>query len=676
VRADPTDSIGNDGSDTGIFAQRFDATGVTHSGEFQVNSYTTNDQFMPSVAIDRAGDFVITWTSDLQDGNSLGVYAQRYDGGGSRQSNEFHVNTYTTDARFSPTAAIDGVGDFVIAWESNLQNGDFYGIFAQHYQVDVAPVLSQVEANFLNAIASQTTPVTSTLSTFDQDNNTWAGATIQISINYQSGQDVLGFTNIGTINGSWNASTGTLTLSGTDTISNYRAALRNVTYHNTSGSPNTSAIRTIEFQANDGFLLSNVVTRDLTVATASAPAVLAGVSGTGTYFENATPLALGPNLTINDPDSLTLASATVSFVGWQSEDRTDFNKIFALPHVFTQDLVAHTALFTINGVDTVDHYQTLLQSVVYWDVSNNPNTTTRVATFQVNDGQTNSNPVTRNTIAGPINDLPLFSAIESNALFYKANDPAFPPQSISSTLLIGDADSNNLTQATIQISAGYQNNVNGHDLLSFTNQLGIVGSFSAATATLTLMGNTSVSNYRTAIRSVAFSSSGTNVSTANRTLSIIGTDDSGTGTAISLAITRTVTVSTTNLPPALTGVPTTALAYVRGTAPVLVAPNALVLDSDSINLTSATIQVTGNYQNGQDVLAGTSALGVTTSFNAVTGTLTLSGQSSLANYQTILQSVTYKTNTAGASTLTRTLTFILNDGLTTGSTVTRNITLT
>src|SRR5437867_2874010 len=52
--------------------------------EFRVNTYTTGDQrtFIESpgsVATDAAGDFVVTWSSFGQTGDSgWGVYAQRY----------------------------------------------------------------------------------------------------------------------------------------------------------------------------------------------------------------------------------------------------------------------------------------------------------------------------------------------------------------------------------------------------------------------------------------------------------------------------------------------------------------------------------------------------------------------------------------------------------------------
>jgi hypothetical protein len=294
----------------------------------------------------------------------------------------------------------------------------------------------------------------------------------------------------------------------------------------------------------------------------------------------------------------------------------------------------------------------------------------------VTDGLSTSNAVTRNIAVAVFNHAPVLSAIEPTSLFYKANDPAFPPQPISSSLLVGDADSNNCTKAVVQITSGYQSDANGKDVLSFVNQNGITGSWNAASGTLTLTGTSSDSNYRTALRSVTFSTSGTNVSTTNRVLTITTNDDALPTPATSAAITRTVTVATTNSPPILTGIPNTALAYVRGSAAILLGPNAIVIDSDSINLAGATVQVLINNQPSHDVLAATGVGGITSSFNAATGTLTLSGISLLANYQTVLRSVTFKTNTASASTATRTIAFTLNDGLATSSTVIRNISLT
>lgn len=656
-----------DGGGFGIDARAFNANGDPQGAQFRVNTYTVGNQRNARVAMDAAGDCVIAWESALQDGSGYGVYAQRFSSLGAAYGNEFRVNTTTQSDQSLPAVAMDAAGDCVIAWQSNSQDGDKYGVYAQRYRQDVSPWMSQIEADPLNAAGSLSTPMTSSLLIFDSDNTTLTGATIQISINDHSDQDVLSFVNTATITGTWNAATGTLTLTGTDTVSNYRTALRKVTYHNTSASPNTSVTRTIDFQVTDGLLLSNIVSRDLTVVTTSTPAILSGVSGTGTYVESSSAITLGPNLVISDPGTTNLASATVSFTNWQAEDRVTFNNVFALQHSFTQNLTNHTASLVISGIDTVDHYQTLLRTVAYSDVSSNPVTSNRVASFTVSDGLSTSNLLTRQIAVVSVNNRPSISAIETAPLICQANNSAslIP---ISATLLVSDPDSTNLTKAVLTIL-----NFQSGDKLSFTTLNGITGSFDAVHGILTLTGTSGVGNYRTALRSVIFSTTGI---VGTRTLSITTTDDFSPSHATSTAITRPVTVTTANIPPALTGVTNAALGYVRGTASKVVAPGLVTLDSDGINLASATIQIISNYQNGQDVLGFAAGFGVTGSFNSSTGTLTLTGVSSLANYQTLLRSVTFKTNSAAANTSPRTISFTINDGLTISSAVTRNVVLT
>lgn len=86
--------------------------------EFQVNTYTTDAQARPTVASHPGGDFVVVWQSDGQDGSGYGVFGQRYDSSGTPLDSEFQVNTYTTGREHSPDVASDGVGNFVIVWNS------------------------------------------------------------------------------------------------------------------------------------------------------------------------------------------------------------------------------------------------------------------------------------------------------------------------------------------------------------------------------------------------------------------------------------------------------------------------------------------------------------------------------------------------------------------------------
>ena len=52
---------------------------MAQGDEFQVNSYTTDDQAFPSVAATGTNQFVVAWESDGQDGSGDGVFGQRFD---------------------------------------------------------------------------------------------------------------------------------------------------------------------------------------------------------------------------------------------------------------------------------------------------------------------------------------------------------------------------------------------------------------------------------------------------------------------------------------------------------------------------------------------------------------------------------------------------------------------
>ena len=94
------------------------------------------------------------------------------------------------------------------------------------------------------------------------------------------------FSDTGTITGVWNSTLGTLTLTGGDTLANYEAALRSITYQNTSDTP-SDLTRTVSFTVNDGDVDSNVLTRDIDVTPAN-DAPMNTVPGTQSVVEETT----------------------------------------------------------------------------------------------------------------------------------------------------------------------------------------------------------------------------------------------------------------------------------------------------------------------------------------------------------------------------------------------------
>jgi hypothetical protein len=85
----------------------------------------------------------------------------------------------------------------------------------------------------------------------DADSVTLVRATIAISANFVSTEDVLAFAPQNGITGTFNPATGILTLTGSATVAHYQIALRSVTYANTSATPST-ATRTLSVVVSDG----------------------------------------------------------------------------------------------------------------------------------------------------------------------------------------------------------------------------------------------------------------------------------------------------------------------------------------------------------------------------------------------------------------------------------------
>ena len=85
--------------------------------EFQVNSYTAHCQTHPAVAVNEAGDFVVAWRSNVNDGRGGGVYARCFDAGGAPTCEEFKVNVSQADVdNWTPAVTISPAGNLVVAW--------------------------------------------------------------------------------------------------------------------------------------------------------------------------------------------------------------------------------------------------------------------------------------------------------------------------------------------------------------------------------------------------------------------------------------------------------------------------------------------------------------------------------------------------------------------------------
>ncbi|MGB3491712.1 MAG: hypothetical protein WBA57_03215, partial [Elainellaceae cyanobacterium] len=139
------ESTDPDSGNAGIFAQRYDRFGTAIGGEIEVAADATRNEFVSSVGMDANGNFVVAWTDGGGDDNE--VRARRFGSDGNALGDSFLVNTETTDNQDTPDIAMNANGQFVITWESLGQDANGNGIFAQAYDAEGNAVGDEIAVN-------------------------------------------------------------------------------------------------------------------------------------------------------------------------------------------------------------------------------------------------------------------------------------------------------------------------------------------------------------------------------------------------------------------------------------------------------------------------------------------------------------------------------------------------
>jgi hypothetical protein len=115
-------TFGEDGDGWGVYGQRFDGYGNPVGGEFRVNDTTFGDQEYASVAMDSAGDFVVSWSSNA---GGLGWYVltKVYNAAGVAQGGEYQTGASSLSALLTSSTAVDATGNFAVTMTSSSVSG-------------------------------------------------------------------------------------------------------------------------------------------------------------------------------------------------------------------------------------------------------------------------------------------------------------------------------------------------------------------------------------------------------------------------------------------------------------------------------------------------------------------------------------------------------------------------
>ncbi|WP_038033329.1 Ig-like domain-containing protein [Thermopetrobacter sp. TC1] len=228
------------------------------------------------------------------------------------------------------------------------------------------------------------------------------------------------------------ASDGQMTLTFTagqgTTMAQWNDLLQSLTLLPSTTSPNDpdTTPRTFTFQVTDAAgAVSNVVQSTINVvAVNDAPGLdlddddsggLGGGDYAGTYTENDSAMPISSGIVLIDPDDAEMESTTVTFTNPQADDVLEVNgtavqagdtgTVNGISYAVSTG--ANGALvITFSGTASKADYVAALQAVSFRSSSENPDTTQRVFTVVMNDGEADSVPRTAYIDVVRVNDAP------------------------------------------------------------------------------------------------------------------------------------------------------------------------------------------------------------------------------------------------------------------------------
>lgn len=234
----------------------------------------------------------------------------------------------------------------------------------------------------------------------------------------------------------------------------------------------------------------------ITIIPIDDPIVLSNIEAdTAIYIENSPAVTITNEITLSDPDGATVVKSAVVSV---SEGITEEDMLsYTLTGGVTAQQSENQLVFT--GEGSLSQYQTILRSVAYENLSEDPQVTFLTFAFQATDENDSiSNTVFRTLRVVPADDSTVLTTAEPELLNYVLGSGLTP---VYSTITLTDTDSDSLTQLTASFEAGYDPNL---DTLVVAIPEGMEVNWNDEEGTLVVTGKNSLQAYQTIIRSLRY----------------------------------------------------------------------------------------------------------------------------------------------------------------------------
>jgi hypothetical protein len=140
-----------DAQQDGIVARIFDSNQQPVSQPYLVNDYEWYNQRNPVVAATFAGNMMVAWASQNEDGDGWGIYAQRLDGAGAKFGSPIKVNDHIVGDQINPDVVALNNGHFVVVWHGAGPTDAQSAVFMQLLDANGVPEGLNMQVNRLAA---------------------------------------------------------------------------------------------------------------------------------------------------------------------------------------------------------------------------------------------------------------------------------------------------------------------------------------------------------------------------------------------------------------------------------------------------------------------------------------------------------------------------------------------
>jgi hypothetical protein len=132
-----------------VFVRTYGSGGVATGEPVRMNTCTSGAQYAPKLS-SFLGNYLSVWLSLGQDGSQEGIYGQFLTSSGELAGVEFRVNGGNAVRQTDPVVCSDNASRFLVVWSSFANSGDF-DLFAREYdliQVSITPLAQGVRISW------------------------------------------------------------------------------------------------------------------------------------------------------------------------------------------------------------------------------------------------------------------------------------------------------------------------------------------------------------------------------------------------------------------------------------------------------------------------------------------------------------------------------------------------